>query len=611
MAAATATVSAMAASVAPEANAIRRIGFPYEGYCFVFDTETTTDISQEFRIGSYAVYGISEEKRIELCRRGQLTRAELDQCAERGLFYDDAQLSSEEVLKVAAYGKTNGMEVHSVGEFVKKILYRWIYWERALCIGHNLPFDLSRLAVDWGPGIKQFKNGFWLSLCGCTHGRDCFYHPSIRVKMLGSKKASFAFAANRPPRGKPKHYRGRFLDTATFGLALLGPGDPSLAGMGRRFNSRVRKQTSPAEHGGEINDEYLNYLANDVEATWALFQEERSLYARHQVSQPMWKIFSEASLGKAYLRDMGVPRFMDQHPDLPRPVLGVFMQTYYGGRAEVRIRLQPTEVIVADFKSQYPTVNALMDLQSLLLAKTIEIKHCPEQVRDWLTSLTVDDLQRPETWKRFRCIVQIKPNADILPVRTNYGDDSTALNTGLNHVTSPIPTWYALADVVGSWLLTGRVPEILDAIELVPHGRVETIAKALFGDKRYQIDLACDDLFTRVINLRTDIKNELKSSGLTAERREYLEALQLGLKLLANSTAYGALVEINTATDLHQKQRVKVHAGTTPLDTRSAIRIQWPLHGLTAWTGRHSSGVCPRYSRGLRRYLHIRTEPHF
>ena len=547
--------------IAPEATKILEIGRPYEGYCLVLDVETTTDASQSLRVGMYAVYGISEDRRIELCRLGRLDRTALDGVAERGVFYDPREVTTKEIKLIEAFAKGRRWKCFTRIEFIEKIFYHWVYWRQALCIGHNLPFDLSRLATKWGAGTKRFYNGFWLSLCDCEHGDKCFYHPPLRIKMLGSKKASIKFRAVKPPKGRPPIGPGRFLDTSTFGLALLGDGDPSLEGLGKTFNAAVRKQSWPEEHGGPITADYLNYNAQDIDATWALHQEERKLYRQHNLATPPWKIFSQASLGKAYLKEMGVPRFMKQHLDFPDPVLGYVMQGFYGGRAEVRIRLQPTEVIHTDFRSQYPSVNALMGNQTLLLAETIEAKHCAEEIQSFLESLTLDDLQRPATWKRLRGVVKIKPNADILPVRTNYTEKADTLNIGVNYVTSPIPVWYLLPDIVASWLITGRWPEILDAIDLVPRGQVATTPKALFDDPNYRIDLTRDDFFTRVIDFRMAIRASMTTPELRQHDRDYLDGLQLALKLLANSTSYGILVEVNPTRDSHAKQKVTVHAG--------------------------------------------------
>ena len=50
------------------------------------------------------------------------------------------------------------------------------------------------------------------------------------------------------------------------------------------------------------------------------------------------KRFSEASIGKAYLRSMGIkPWRQTEHVFTPE-LIGIIMSSYYGGRTEVRIR---------------------------------------------------------------------------------------------------------------------------------------------------------------------------------------------------------------------------------------------------------------------------------
>ena len=47
-----------ASHTAPEPEEIHRIGFLYEGYCFVLDAEAMTDEYQELRFGAHSVYGL-------------------------------------------------------------------------------------------------------------------------------------------------------------------------------------------------------------------------------------------------------------------------------------------------------------------------------------------------------------------------------------------------------------------------------------------------------------------------------------------------------------------------------------------------------------------------
>src|SRR3712207_3248993 len=134
----------------------------------------------------------------------------------------------------------------------------------------------------------------------------------------------------------------------------------------------------------------------------------------------MWQIYSEASIGKAYKKKLGVVPFLQQHPDFSKDVLGKAMSTYYGGGSGIRIRLQPVEVIYCDFKSQYPTVNALMGVQDLLLAEHIDVQPCPEATQAFLNRITLDDLHHFDTWRRLLVLVQLRPDQDLLPVRAQF-----------------------------------------------------------------------------------------------------------------------------------------------------------------------------------------------
>jgi hypothetical protein len=76
----------------------------------------------------------------------------------------------------------------------------------------------------------------------------------------------------------------------------------------------------------EITEEYLDYCRADVSNTWQIYKEERKLYCRHGITRPVTKLYSEASLGKSYLDDLGVVPFLKkptkkdkrQGPGLPR-----------------------------------------------------------------------------------------------------------------------------------------------------------------------------------------------------------------------------------------------------------------------------------------------------
>jgi hypothetical protein len=177
--------------------------------------------------------------------------------------------------------------------------------------------------------------------------------------------------------------------------------------------------------------------------------------------------------------------------------------------------------------------------------------------------MQLEDLQRAETWRRLRVLVKLRPDDDLLPVRAEYGPEGR--NIADAYVSGP-PIWYALPDVLASVLRTGKVPEILEAIELVPsEERMETKSWRLFGDERYTIDLTKQDFFTEVINLRSAVKADLEQARHEGRDQDanHLDGVQLALKLLANSTSYGALVEVNPEVASVERQPLTVYSWRT------------------------------------------------
>jgi len=52
---------------------------------------------------------------------------------------------------------------------------------------------------------------------------------------------------------------------------------------------------------------------------------------------------------------MGVEEFFFRNPNFPLDVIGNAMESFFGGRSEVRIRKTPVDVVVIDSLSIYPT----------------------------------------------------------------------------------------------------------------------------------------------------------------------------------------------------------------------------------------------------------------
>jgi hypothetical protein len=186
----------------------------------------------------------------------------------------------------------------------------------------------------------------------------------------------------------------------------------------------------------------------------------------------------------------------------------------------------------------------------------------------FLENTCLCDLRKRSTWENplMKSLLLIAPReGDILPDRAGYDDDGNSLNIGVNEVISGPSVWWTMADALTSKLLSNQTPHVIDAITVYPIGQVETKEVDLFGEK---FSLKDGDFFTQIINRRTAIqkkRDDLLALNETVQNRavepshllrnateglydaqiKQLTASEKALKLLANSTAYGILVELN------------------------------------------------------------------
>src|SRR5688572_320389 len=193
----------------------------------VFDTETRVDATQALLFGNYRFF---------------------DQgvCVEEGLITGD-DLSDDESAILTEYASTHPADVargelptlrlRSRRDFLDRVFFPLAYKARALVVGFNLPFDLSRLASDATAARDRHAGGFSLGMW--TYGpadglRANRYRPHVTIKHLTKRSALISFVAprqvdeiDRIPTGSRTDapdpgftFRGHFLDLRTLSHAL-------------------------------------------------------------------------------------------------------------------------------------------------------------------------------------------------------------------------------------------------------------------------------------------------------------------------------------------------------------------------------------------------------
>jgi hypothetical protein len=515
---------------------------------FVFDTETRTDATQRLTFGSY---------RFIVSGR----------CVEEGLFHAD-DLSDKELRVLKAYAETHRADTVPEGnpklrllsprEFVDG-LYRAAYKGRCLLVGFNLPFDLSRVACDFTSARGRFAGGFALELwsyideAGCE--RQHPYRPRIAIKHIDSKRALKGFTgAHDPdrvdlipddsPHGDPEpgfKFRGHILDLRTLAFALTDR-SYTLESACDAFGVEHGKQRA-ARHG-VITPEYIGYNRRDVLATSELAVKLLEEYAKHPIALQPTKAYSPASIGKAYLRGIGITPILDRQPDFPKEYLGRAETAFLGGLVDAHIRKVPVPVVYTDFLSMYPTVNTLMDLWRFVVARRIEvIEHCHDEIRTFLESISVQRLFEPATWKHLPAFVKIIPDGDILPSRAKYSNASNDWQVAVNYLHGDTDNpqhrlWFSLPDVIASVILTGRIPNIIDAFRIEPRGVLPGL-KSVKLRGAIEVDPRKQDFFRIAIQER---KQLARRKDLPESERKRLDK---ALKVLSNAASYGIYAEMN------------------------------------------------------------------
>lgn len=521
------------AMVTGEKSGRRRAAAPASGWTLIFDTETTTHPGQALRFGTYQF------------RNGE----ELD---EEGIFYDPEGVTESELACLTSYADIHGLKLRTRAAFVDEVFFARAYQLRATFVGFNLPFDISRLAIKHATARTPLDSET-VTMRGAFTSKlsEQKIYPHVRIKHMSRRAALISFTSPmRQPasRGQRKRgltaptRRGHFIDVKTLAGALFARSF-SLASLSR-FLKVEHPKLDFEDFAAPIGPDMIRYAVADVQATWECYRASIERFTQLGLTDAKpEKIYSEASLGKAYIKAMGIQPWRKLQPDFPRDLLAKIMGCYFGGRSEVRIRRELRQVMLCDFLSMYPTVCTLMGLWRFVVAQGMTWHDATEKTRTFLANVNLAALQLPHTWRELTTLVRVQPEGDIFPVRAAYQKESQS-TIGLNFLSSETPLWFTLADCIASKLLTGKEPRIIEAITFATGATQLGLTPInISGNADYRVDPNEADFFKRVIELRKSIQKQMKL--VTEDERQRLDIEQNALKICANSTSYGIWVEVN------------------------------------------------------------------
>lgn len=510
-------------------------------YAVVFGCESRVDITQELTFGFFRVMRLDKGTYV---------------LEEEGAFFED-QLRTEERKVLEAYFRKEVADtttfpphfpLRSRSEFITSVFYKYAR-KGALLVGFDLCYALGRLARKWTPGDRDEWS---LVLSVFPDGNENEYDPRVLVTPLGSKKAFIRFRGEfilkdkngNPLKKRTDIYKARFLDLRTIVAALFGKTLSLKAACElKAFQKRTLPRKNNYAPSGQVTDSEIEEGRQNVRCMAALLNAIKPEFDLHQMPRAPYDVYSTASFVKGYLDAMDVVP-PAQRFDVPNEILGIAMEAFSAGRSETRIRHVEVPVAPLDFRSEYSTVAALMELMEILRARKLTFEDATAEVQTLLESVSIQRCFQPRLWRDLRFFALVVPERDVFPVRTMHGGFTSSV--GNDYLSDKNAIWFAGPDVVNSVLQKEKVPRILRAIRIVPHGKQRGLKNVkLRGTVR--IDPRRDDLFRKVIEERIRHKDD--------------ELLYHWLKIFASSI-YGCFVELNPETlPKGGELRVRVYSG--------------------------------------------------
>jgi hypothetical protein len=443
-----------------------------------------------------------------------------------------------------------------------KLFYRIAYNDRSLVIGDGLPFVLSRLAAEWHETIKGKNIGAW-RLTLWTYGdaatgeqRAHVYRPFVDIKHVNPDVNFIEFSVARSDKEgeKAPRYRGEFLDVSNLAHALTGR-HWTLAEACKTFTGELLDANS---ENGRITPEAIIACRTEVRATVTLAATLLGLFDRlHPVSRGRQRghlseahLYSPGGPIRGYFRAAGFAPPIVQHDRL-----GPCVTASFGGLAENEL-CGRAPIIHADCRRQYQTVFLLQELQTLLAAERLDFIDDTPAVREFVETVTLDDLLQLETWPDLNALCWVRPAGEILPIRAAFNEraGTDRFTMALVERYSDEPVVLYLADVVAAKLYSGRAPEIIRAERIDPKGRQELRKTRLFGDVAFDPRKG-HQLFKILVE---EGERFNRSEGRYADIPDAVRAAILpGIKAAGNIGCYGALSETR-AVDLLPGRREEV-----------------------------------------------------
>ena len=218
------------------------------------------------------------------------------------------------------------------------------------------------------------------------------------------------------------------------------------------------------------------------------------------------------------------------------------MSAFYGGRAEARIVRTELPIVLLDFTSMYPSVNALLGTWPLLCSNRLRTRDVTRRTRLLADRTCLERCLGPKLWRDVGVtLVELETDGDLLnawrlrPASVDYA-------MAINPLTYEGRLWYMLPNILAATVLSplhgqAKSPRVVRALRLEPEGMQRGSSRCGCAAVSSESEAR-----TRSLHDREERQRVRADESLSKEERE---RLQLFLKITANATAYGVLARFD------------------------------------------------------------------
>lgn len=406
-----------------------------------------------------------------------------------------------------------------------------VYAFEGIVVGANPMFDFARGAESWDVGMNEEIN------------EPTLYRVKFRVR---SKQLGYGNKITKERWYEDKHgkkrglwqHREPVLNVLQIASSYFGIPRINLKQAAENLDTSYKKMDFPVE---KINIDLptLEYLIYDVLTTEEVYKKLCKLLSEELIL----RIYSGASIGKYYLKKMGIKKVkMSLEDKIP------LYEAYFGGRSEVNFLGKYDNLLTnLDFFAQYPNLQIQLDLIRFLLTKKIVTRKRPD-IQKELENICLEDLKEPSLWKKYSgVILKIIPTEVRLPIR--LADNEKVVNVSLPFVTSKEGVWYSVFDYLYARLYNEEIMnnkgkiEIAEIIEYISTEKQDNLK----GCDTFGCRIEPETIFQDLLGHRVNLKNELEDCK-DSKRKTELKPQIWGVKIISNATSYGISIERNEET---------------------------------------------------------------